>query len=297
LEVTPKAPLDTIRKELSRDVSAFANSDGGILIYGVQEDKTTRHPTYIDNGVPTDKINKEWLENSLGGNVSPRIEGLRIIPIPLTDTHSLFVLEIPKSPRAPHQAGDNRYYKRFNFSNHPMEDYEVRDVYSRRAITPPLVHIDLEITQEELLNILITNLGNIPAEEVSFRVSPELGAWLQERERSILLKGTKRIPPGKRFLFSADTAFNILKGKSIFPASFKIDVSYRHPAINAMVSESFEFDVRDYEGTALVLTELSLLKRQIKDSAKLIADSLKTLTAAVRNLSKKSETSSSESPD
>jgi hypothetical protein len=33
--------------------------------------------------------------------------------------------------RAPHQANDYRYYKRFNFESTPMEDYEVRDLMRR----------------------------------------------------------------------------------------------------------------------------------------------------------------------
>lgn len=32
------------RDEIANDVSAFANSDGGVLIYGVEEDKTTHVP-------------------------------------------------------------------------------------------------------------------------------------------------------------------------------------------------------------------------------------------------------------
>jgi len=33
--------------------------------------------------------------------------------------------------RAPHQAYDHRYYKRYNFQSIPMEDYEVRDLMRR----------------------------------------------------------------------------------------------------------------------------------------------------------------------
>jgi hypothetical protein len=43
-----------------------------------------------------------------------------------------YVLEISQATsRAPHQAFDHRYYKRFNFESTPMEDYEVRDLMRR----------------------------------------------------------------------------------------------------------------------------------------------------------------------
>jgi hypothetical protein len=43
-----------------------------------------------------------------------------------------YVVQIAQaSSRAPHQANDYRYYKRFNFESTPMEDYEVRDLMRR----------------------------------------------------------------------------------------------------------------------------------------------------------------------
>ncbi len=47
--------------EIAKDVSAFANSDGGLLIYGVEEDKGSHLPVRIDAGVDP-KWNREWLE-------------------------------------------------------------------------------------------------------------------------------------------------------------------------------------------------------------------------------------------
>ena len=49
-----------------------------------------------------------------------------------------YVVYVPQSLRAPHQAGDRRYYKRYNAQSVPMEDYEVRDV-ARRTDTPVIL--------------------------------------------------------------------------------------------------------------------------------------------------------------
>jgi hypothetical protein len=60
---------------------------------------------------------------------------LLIKQIPLTrkgPNAVAYVLEIGQATsRAPHQAFDHKYYKRFNFESTPMEDYEVRDLMRR----------------------------------------------------------------------------------------------------------------------------------------------------------------------
>jgi hypothetical protein len=64
--------------ELCKDVSALANSTGGQLIYGIEEDKTTAKPSRIDDGVADPKITREWIEQVLNSKVQPRMDGLRI---------------------------------------------------------------------------------------------------------------------------------------------------------------------------------------------------------------------------
>jgi hypothetical protein len=121
------------RDELCKDVSAFANSAGGQIIYGIEE--KDQKPTKIDQG---SDLTREWIEQVIDSNVQPRIDGLVITPIPISSGRHAYVLAIPQaSGRAPHQAADKKYYKRQNFQSVPMEDYEIRDAL-RRATTPDL---------------------------------------------------------------------------------------------------------------------------------------------------------------
>ncbi len=125
------------RDELCKDVSAFANSAGGQIIYGIEEQNS--RPTKIDQG---SQIAREWIEQVIDSNVQPRIEGLVITPILVGSTRHAYVLTIPQAlARAPHQAPDHKYYKRQNFQSVPMEDYEIRDAL-RRGSTPDL-HVEL----------------------------------------------------------------------------------------------------------------------------------------------------------
>jgi hypothetical protein len=115
--------------ELTKDVSAFANSSGGTLIYGVGEDPTNPHlPGELDPISRAD-VSKEWLE-AIILNIQPHIDGIEIHPIPISKDRALYVIEMPQSTTA-HQATDHKYYKRWNFSSQPMEDYEIRDVMNR----------------------------------------------------------------------------------------------------------------------------------------------------------------------
>jgi hypothetical protein len=142
------------RKEIAKDVSAMANSAGGIIIYGVQEyrERDKRHlPKKID---PIDRtqFSRETLENIITDNIQPRIEGVTIHPVSIgTEPNGVvYVVEIPQSTTA-HQVTkdkDYKYYKRFNFKAVPMADDEIRDVMNRATIPDVQVKFGVTIDYE-----------------------------------------------------------------------------------------------------------------------------------------------------
>lgn len=123
---------DARRDEISKDVSSFANSAGGVIVYGMKEN---RHiPTGLDQGCDPYVISKEWLEQVINAKIQRRIDGIRVAQIALRTTapgRVAYVVSIPQSARAPHQAADKKFYKRFNFASVAMEEYEIRDVANR----------------------------------------------------------------------------------------------------------------------------------------------------------------------
>src|SRR5262245_44592645 len=97
---------DAEKKEISKDVSAFANSAGGIIVYGMLEDG--HRPTGLDAGYNPQDITKEWLEQVIQGNIRPRIHGIHINPIELSGARLgkfAYVVTIPQGTTA-HQASD-----------------------------------------------------------------------------------------------------------------------------------------------------------------------------------------------
>lgn len=130
---------DKGKNEITKDVASFANSDGGIIIYGLSENE--HKPTAIS---PFDgnAFTKERLDQIIS-NIQPHIKGLKIYPIRIEGdiSRSIYVVKIPRSSNAPHMATDHKYYKRYNFQSVAMEDYEVRDLFSRAD--KPELEIDL----------------------------------------------------------------------------------------------------------------------------------------------------------
>ncbi|MEI6520553.1 MAG: ATP-binding protein [bacterium] len=167
------------RNELAKDVCAFANSAGGIIVIGVCEEG--HKPSYLDDGVDTRISSKEAIESALQARISPRVENLTIKEIPNPDQpfFSYFVFGVPSSMRAPHMCNPfYRFYRRYNFESVPMEQYEVEDVRRRQTepslvLTASLQQVGEKINGDRLQYQLIagvTNIGSATARDAMVRL-------------------------------------------------------------------------------------------------------------------------------
>jgi hypothetical protein len=148
LEFKSAGSLDKVenkKTEISKDVSAFANSGGGIIIYGMEEKE---HKAYALSPIDGNVFSKEWLEQVINTRIHRRIEKLVVIPVRIESKieKTIYLVNIPESSGAPHMAYDKYFYKRFNFEAQRMEEYEVRQAYSRQAKTE--LSIDEVLCQE-----------------------------------------------------------------------------------------------------------------------------------------------------
>ena len=145
---------DKQKAEISKDVSAFANADGGVIIYGLNEDRNT-HKAVGLSFVDTLKYSKEWLENVIHSNIHRKIDNLRIYKVdnPHNINESIYIVKIPRSSNAPHMSSDNKFYKRANFKVIAMEEYEVRDSYYRTQ------HSVLEIYDWYIERVEVDNIS------------------------------------------------------------------------------------------------------------------------------------------
>lgn len=154
--------------ELCKDVSAFANSAGGQIIYGIVEHN--QKPTKIDAGINGSFITREWIEQILSTRIQPKISGLRINPIPLStaDEQTAYIITIPQATsRAPHQAND-RYYRRYNFQSVAMADYEIREAM-KRSVDPDLFLYFSDDRKQKLV-LYDEHTGKLAAIEFPLRI-------------------------------------------------------------------------------------------------------------------------------
>jgi putative transcriptional regulator len=147
---------DKWKGEMSKDVSAMANANGGTIIYGVKEfdEEDKRHiPSHI-TPIDTTKVSKETIAQVISSNISPKIKGLEIscLVVDMTKPNEvIYIVDIPQSHTAHQNLKTKQYHKRYSTTINSMEDYEIRDIMNRNI--HPDITLDFEfrqITKQEL---------------------------------------------------------------------------------------------------------------------------------------------------
>jgi len=117
------------QRGLCKHVSAFANSTGGLLIYGIEEiDHKPKRIFPLDGN----EITKEWIEHVINSGIKKKIKNIVIYPIRIGGeiSQSVYIIKIPKSDDAPHRLETKPiYYKRDNFQSSPMNEDEIKETY------------------------------------------------------------------------------------------------------------------------------------------------------------------------
>lgn len=122
---------DADRKEFLFDVSSFANTSGGHLIYGIAE----------ENGIPqeltglavadTDKELRR-LQSLILDGIEPRIQGTDLRFVPISETRHALVIAVPQSWRPPHMVifqRTNKFYGRNSGGKQLLDVEELRSLY------------------------------------------------------------------------------------------------------------------------------------------------------------------------
>lgn len=260
------------RDEIAKDVSAMANADGGLIIYGIEEDG--HMPTQRDCGVPDGTVTREWLENILTSTISPGIPDLNIRQIPGEPGYSYFVIGVPKSYSGPHQAPTKRYYKRYNFKSAPMDDYEIRDVRTLQLSISRLVAVDVEVEHSTIFVMSVANPGVQPAEDVAFHFSDEL-AWPRNEMPRVFGNGVKYFPPGRKLRFWYLSGPDVLGDNPKGPSAFSVTAEYFHPELQRRHAETFHFDFRDVLGSSGHQDPFKMISDEVKRGFRDIVNAIK----------------------
>jgi hypothetical protein len=176
---------DHDRGSLKKAIAGFANSEGGVIVWGVECSKQTEKGDVASTKVPLVNPRRfvSWLEGATSGCTVPPVIGVRSIAVLSGDEMGFVATYIPKSSFAPHQlVNEGKYIIRagsdfvpaphgvvaglFGRPPHPVvfPNYEFRPFYDQSA--------QLQST----FSILLVNNGQIAAEDLFVSLMTENGA-------------------------------------------------------------------------------------------------------------------------
>jgi hypothetical protein len=128
------------KQEFLNDVSSFANTNGGLLFYGIRESKD-------DAGVPLEvcglkgenpgkRIND--METIIRTGLEPRLLGVTIwsVSLPSHEDQVVLILSIPKSFAAPHMVkSSGRFYSRNSTGKFQLDVTQIRAAFELAGTT------------------------------------------------------------------------------------------------------------------------------------------------------------------
>jgi hypothetical protein len=147
LEYKAELPLgtDEAKREFLSDVTSFANSSGGDILYGVSDERDA-------NGQPTGRPREAAgladvtetseqlrLESIVRDGVDPRIAGVQIRTIPGFPKGPVILVRVPRSWLAPHMVtykNVSRFYTRNSAGKYQLDVGEIRSAFALSESVP-----------------------------------------------------------------------------------------------------------------------------------------------------------------
>lgn len=121
---------DAEKKEFLADVSSFANSTGGDIVFGVEEDGEEKIPTEVC-GITYENEDKliRKLEDFIRQSIQPIILDIEYKVIEIKENICVLIIRVPQSLIAPHRVeykGTDKFYTRNNKGKYAMDISELR---------------------------------------------------------------------------------------------------------------------------------------------------------------------------
>src|SRR5258706_5120319 len=140
---------DSDRRNFSKAVSAFANADGGVLIFGVATGRQTPgQPDRADALMPITNAHgfAGRLADSILNTTQPPVDAVefRVIESTAQPRTGYVACLVPASDTVPHHAvlADREYYRRTASGSRRLEHIDLEDMFGRRP--RPVLEVELE---------------------------------------------------------------------------------------------------------------------------------------------------------
>ena len=124
------------KKNISKTFAGFANSNGGIVIWGIKAKENSDKQDIATDKKPIKELTKflNTLNRLEGQAVTPVITGIEHTKVEVSDDYGFIVTYVPESEFAPHMANysGKHYYKRSGDSFYTCEHYDIKDMFQRK---------------------------------------------------------------------------------------------------------------------------------------------------------------------
>ncbi|NLD49263.1 MAG: ATP-binding protein [Clostridiaceae bacterium] len=153
---------DQEKKEFLADISSFANTMGGDIFYGIDEENGT--PKEIV-GIELSDIDSEIrrLDSFIRDGIEPRIS-TSIKSITLENSKSIIFIRIQRSWNNPHRViykGHDKFYARNSAGKYPLDTFELREAFTSSQI----IEEKIKRFRNERIQALSYNETPIPFDE------------------------------------------------------------------------------------------------------------------------------------
>ncbi len=118
-------------REFLKDLSSFANSQGGYILIGADEADGTIESLPGVDGTITD-VGIQRMENWCRDGLEPRVASVHMRPIDVGNGRSVIAISIPRSMNPPHRVsmqGSNRFFIRNSNGKHEASVEELRHLF------------------------------------------------------------------------------------------------------------------------------------------------------------------------
>ncbi|MEZ5017242.1 MAG: ATP-binding protein [Flavipsychrobacter sp.] len=197
---------DADLNKLYKEIAAFANTDGGILIYGSPKEEEEKikgdaKRRFCKGDIIPSKLTKseDDILSSIHSNITPAPVGISIKRIKL-DEGCVYIFHVPKSNNKPHQC-NGAYYIRINTMSLAAEHGTVEMMFKQVQevdLNVKVIHNESSTKGLSTIRLDLTNKTRIPAQkfEFYFSIIGEVEQMGKKDEHKQFLLGSESLNSG-----------------------------------------------------------------------------------------------------
>ncbi|MES2726499.1 MAG: ATP-binding protein [Bacteroidota bacterium] len=166
-------------KNFSKCLSGFANSQGGIIVWGVKASTNKEGIDVAHTLKPIKEVVKfeNYLKRNEGRAIVPSVLGIEYKTLIKEGNEGYLLIYVPESDRAPIMAQhDKHYYKRSGDSFYICEHFDIVDIFNRK--TSPQLEVTLTKESFNIFDnemyvgfVTIKNIGSVSAKYIELSLN------------------------------------------------------------------------------------------------------------------------------